>query len=395
MVTTPQDALNRVTRLESFLAQDPDNEALRTDAFDTALTNGLLDKAYSFLPSLPETAPQWLSWQMRLSSLLLAQRDYAGARAVLEPLQQHTESSPEFRTALLHNLAYSEFREGLYEAAIVRLSPCMSGEQIANALFFQNDALQTLWLRCLHHHKQLDTAVNWATQANALGYLSTNAAGVAALAALDNEALPQAIQWSNQSFASLNSIADASLEALVAKATLCLGNRDAEQANLCISLALEKNPQDGRTWSAKGFALLLTQDLEQALKAFEKALANMPEHVGTWHGKGWTQFLMRDLPGAESTFETALALDRNFAENHGALAVIQASIGKTEQAHRSIELASRLDSGNLSGRYAQAILSGQANDTASIQRLARRLLGGRKTTSGEDLASLFGEPPGE
>ncbi|HSW18711.1 MAG TPA: tetratricopeptide repeat protein, partial [Ramlibacter sp.] len=111
-----------------------------------------------------------------------------------------------------------------------------------------------------------------------------------------------------------------------------------------------------------------------------------PSHIGTWHGLGWTQLLLQDLDGARASFETALELDRNFAENHGGLAVILALQKQAQAAREHIELAQRLDRANLSSRYAQALLSGEAQDTQAIQRLAQRLLGGRKAPLGGQMS---------
>jgi tetratricopeptide (TPR) repeat protein len=139
----------------------------------------------------------------------------------------------------------------------------------------------------------------------------------------------------------------------------------------------------------RGFAALLANDLPGARAAFLKAVAAMPQHIGTWHGLGWTQIVQGDLAAAHSSFNTALALDRNFAESHGGLAVVLALQSKREMAAEHAELALRLDRANLSGRYAQALLSGEVKDASEVQRFARRLLGGRVGPLGGDMGDIF------
>jgi hypothetical protein len=51
-----------------------------------------------------------------------------------------------------------------------------------------------------------------------------------------------------------------------------------------------------------------------------------------------------------------------------------ARLGQTERARTEIEVALRLDPKSLSARYAQAILSGEADDPAAFLRLSRRVL---------------------
>jgi Flp pilus assembly protein TadD len=112
------------------------------------------------------------------------------------------------------------------------------------------------------------------------------------------------------------------------------------------------------------------------------ALTFIPAHIGTWHGQGWAQVLRRDLAAARRSFQAALELDRNFAESHGALAVVLALEQQEQAARKHIELAKRLDVEGLSARYAEAVLTGEAQDTQAVQRLAQRLLGGRKAPLG-------------
>jgi Flp pilus assembly protein TadD len=138
--------------------------------------------------------------------------------------------------------------------------------------------------------------------------------------------------------------------------------------------ALQCNPEDGRTWSALGFASLRDGRFAAAQEELARAVRTMPDHVGTWHALGWARLLQGDAAGARSAFEQALALDRNFAETHGALGLVLAASGARQQALHHLDLADRLDRANVTGRYARAVLAGEAGNPAALRELARRLL---------------------
>jgi tetratricopeptide (TPR) repeat protein len=231
----------------------------------------------------------------------------------------------------------------------------------------------------------------WARQAEQQGSLDVQAAGIASLIAIDASDFAAAQRWSVGSL-SEGSPAEHPVESLVTQASIALAARDAVRAVQFADAALQRQPGDGRAWSTRGFAALLANDLSAAHTAFVKAVSAMAQHIGTWHGLGWTQILQGDLDGARSSFDTALALDRNFAESHGGLAVVLAMQSQRQAAQEHAELALRLDKANLSGRYAQALLSGEVKDAKDVQRFARRLLGGRVGPLGEDMGDIFKSP---
>jgi Tfp pilus assembly protein PilF len=100
----------------------------------------------------------------------------------------------------------------------------------------------------------------------------------------------------------------------------------------------------------------------------------MPSHVGTWHGQGWCELLQRRYASALDAFERALALDRNFAETHGGLAVVHARRGDRDAAMQAIERAMRLNKHGFAARYAQAVLEGKADDADAMRALAGSVL---------------------
>lgn len=378
----------RLDRLEGFLRDDPDNTLLLGDAFETALQCGQWDRAQAHLQHAQARNPGDATWALREGDFWLAQQHYPQARLVLERLALLAEPGTAFANVVAHNLAHIDLREAAYAACVSRLEPLMQaadrpGGQAAGGL------TQQLWLQALHRLGELARACAWTLAAEQAGRLDAGAAGVAALAAIDEGDFDAAARWVR-----LAQAAPPGMELLVAQASLALAARDPAAARQFGAQALNINPLDGRAWSACGFADLLGGNLDAAAQDFRQALTYMPQHIGTWHGQGWTQLLRRDLAAARASFESALALDRNFAESHGGLAVVLALSQQAGPAREHIELAQRLERNNLSSRYAQAILSGEVQDTQAVQRLAHRLLGSRKAPLGGQMSDWLPPAPG-
>lgn len=382
--TTPA---GRLHSLEGFLQHDPHNQNLLAHTFDAALAAGDLARAESLLGTAREQGYSTPAWTFRAVNLLLARKRPQDARDLLLELQVAQGEHP----AVAHNLAYCDFIQGDYAACSQRLRPWVDGtEPLPVPLDVpQLAALQVLWLRAMHRQTLLDEAWAWVQAQLERNNLSAPAAGVASLLAVDADHME-----------SVKVLAEAALaqdplqmEALVARATIALAERDVTLARKLLDAALRHNAVDGRTLSALGFTELLSSNLPQARHWLEQSVSYMPGHIGTWIGLGWTRFLQQDLAGARQCFEHALALDRNFGESHGSLAVVQALAGERDDARLSIDRALGLDKSNLSARYAQALLAGEAGDAQAIHRLARRLLGGRAAPLGGDLAGWL--PPQE
>ncbi len=382
LLSTPVDSdaaatLARLDRLEAYLRDDSDNETLLAEAFNTALQCAAWSRAEFHLRHGQALHPDSLQWALREADLWLAQSNFGQAAIVLRALQAQADSPAGFRDAVLHDLAFIEFQQGNYVACTALLAGRMQAGDAdhESAAGTMSPEMVVLWLRALHHAGDLERAVQWTQILEEQRSLSPQAAGVASLVALDAAHMVLASRWSAMALEQASD-SDRPIEALVAQASLALASTDAAKALDLSAQALRIHPQDGRALSAHAFAQLLAGQPQAALASFRNALSFMPNHIGTWHGQGWTQLTLHDPQAACTSFEAALALDRNFAENHGALAVALALQKQTEQANKHVQLALRLDSANLSGRFALAILEGKTSDAQAFEQLARRLLGG-------------------
>jgi tetratricopeptide (TPR) repeat protein len=377
-------ARNRLDRLENFLREDSSNPALLIDAFEAALHCSEFERAEFHLRHGQALSADPWGWRLREGDLLLAQQRHEEARAVLEALAAAAHAPPELGPVVRHNLAFIDFQLGAYIASVARLAPLLETTALASDSPVLQQALQVLWLRSLHRTQELERALLWTRQAEAVNQLSPGAAGVASLIALDANAVDEARRWSQRALSQATP-QDQPVEALNTLASLQLGDSDPAQARQLAQAALRFNPRDGRSWSVLAFADMLAGDLDTARTHFDQALTTLPEHVGTWHGLGWTQLLQRHMDEAQATFEHALALDRNFAESHGGLAVVLALKEQNEAAQGHIDRALGLDKHCLSAQYAQAILQGDTQDLAHFQRVVQRLLGGRASGLGGTL----------
>jgi Flp pilus assembly protein TadD len=359
----------KLQRLESYLKQDPQNLSLLGDVFDVALASGEFARAETYLKQGQTIEPSSSIWKFREATLHIAKKNLDEAWDILQELQLEIGASP----ALIHNLAYIVFCRQRYTECCELLRPLVEAD-----VHSIDSSVQVLWLRTLHRLTLIDEALAWCEPLIAAGTLAPAAAGIASLICIDAAQFERAQKLSEQALKQ----EPQQMEALVARATVALAQRDTASAKNLLGRALQQNAQDGRTWSGLGFAELLDLKIDQAFENFKKSVTFMPDHIGTWHGLAWTCIMRKDMAGARQAFETALSLDRNFGESHGGLAVVQAMTGERANARASIDRALGLDKANLSARYAETILSGEASDAQAVQRLARRLLGGRKAIFG-------------
>ncbi len=348
-----------LTRLLGYVDSDPDNLQLRAEVFDLALSQGHHHVAEAQATQVLQRFPADLAWRHRFAVLAMARSDWDAAWSLLQSLDRENANDP----VVAYHLAYVDFALARFDAAIERLRPLATLHLAAVP-----DSL-ALWLRCLHRQGAVAEGVALFT-ANAGPAANAAAWGTASLMAIDAGDLARAQAWSAQAL----SLDASQREALVAKATALLGHRDAEGALRCLVLALRAHPDDGRTLSGIGMAELLRRNLDASRDAFMRAVHFMPLHVGTWHGLGWCNLLRQDLPAARAAFQEALALDRNFGESHGGVAVVLALQGEAAEATTAIRRAQGLDPTGLNARYAQAVLDGDTRDPARFAQVARAAL---------------------
>lgn len=385
-MTTSSPAAARAAQFDAFLRQDPDNASLLLEAFDAHLQAGQFDAAQFHLVHATRLGHDRARWGLNAVHLALARGEWESAAAQARQLLDQPGQAPELQSALAHAVAYANFRLGRFDEAALALEPLLAPADDQPLA----PATQALALRVWHRQYQFERALAWAAARFDAGTLAPEAAGAASLVALDAGDFAASTRWAQASLAG----GPPTAEALVAASSLATANRDPANGQAFARQALALNPNDGRSWSALGLAQMLAGGLHDARVSFRNAVRSMPEHQGTWIAMAWAEFLLGDDAAALQTFEKAVEIDRNFGEAHGGLAVIQAKLGRREEALASIERARRLDASGLSLRFAQRLLEGgDIRDDRGLLLLARRLLGERPSPLGGTMADWL--PPDE
>lgn len=367
-----QDAAARLMR---FLDQDPPNLRLRLDAISALLRTKDFDKARQLASDGLELMPDepQLRFQRGIIELAamrpdLARQAFAG---LVDDGVRHD--------AILYNLAYACEAHGDHAAALKALDeirPKGGSETVKELL--------KLRARARYAMEDIDGAV-----ADMRAYLESagddaEAYGLLSLMLVDadrtDEAEPAAVRALN-------------LEPAEPMARLSLGvialERQQPQAVIAeVGPLVQKFPYLGRAWSTLAFAYLLMLDLPKAREAFEHAVREMPDHIGTWHGYGWTTLLQSEPALAREAFERAMALDRNFPDSHGSLAVLDALDGRRTEAERGAQRALRLNRESPSGLYAQSLLMAKAGDQTGAQAIVQGILSSTKLATGQSVQDL-------
>lgn len=361
----------RLDRLDAYLQQDPDNVSLAVDAFELALSLGLHDRAGAYLDRAQAGAggdDPHLAY--RRGALLAAQGQWDAALALQQDLCQRFPDDIDLAAARANLLHYA----GRHDEAEAAWSALQAAGRLPDYAWANR-------FRTLHFLGRLQEGLALAEMRGALLHAQPETAGVLSLMAVDAGEFAVAARWADLALAGQSE----SIEALTARGALALAAKDAQGALAALRPVVRHRPQEGRAWSSMGIAHLLLQEADAAHAAFLRATALMPAHIGSWHGLGWACLLRRDTSGAAAAFKQALALDHNFGESHGAVAISHALAGRPEDAERHIELGLRLDPASLSARFAQAVLSGVLQRPEEFQALATRTLRGVEAPDGRSL----------
>lgn len=368
-----QAARVRLERTESYLASDPENTHLLLAAIDEAMAAGLVERAAAHAETAIARFPENDVLLARFGNTLLARRRYAEAATLFDGLTaRHRDAG------LAYGAAYARYAQGAHAEALACLLPHADDTDLA-------PQVAVLLVRLLHLAGDPEAALAYALRRQKDGGGDIDLLAASSLAALDANDVEAAQSLSGLALAG----AARPAEALVTAGSLALGRMDVDTAERLLNEVLSTRPEEGRAWSALGMASLLRNDIAAARVHLEKALSLMPAHIGTWHSYGWTSIFARNLGQARSAFDKALALDRNFGESHGGLAVVLALSGERELALQSIDRALKLDPQGMSARYAEMVLAGDTADPERFKQVAIRLMRGRKGVFGNDMAGLI------
>lgn len=340
--------LTRLGRLIKFLTMDPTNLRLRQDALREACRVNAWDTLQLLVDQGLASAPgeaSLLAWQGFSS---LQRRQFGEAESALTEAMAQGLEPAEVR----YNLAVAQFLQKNYEAALTHLS--------APLLPFELPVALMLRARCQHALARPKDAVDSIQSFLKSQPEDPEANGLLALLLYESNHHDQATH--NMQIAL--KVDPSQREALVTQATMQLDAQDFENAKRTFGEVVRLHPTCGRGWLGLALVNLVLLDLQEAAKSSRKASQHMPDHIGTWHVHAWIHLLLGDVSTAEQAFNSALAVDRNFSESHGGLAVIEAIRNRGDQARMSIKRALRLDANSPSARYAEHLLLKQDGKNA-------------------------------
>lgn len=355
---------SRHARLEQFLQSDPGNILLLADAADAATNEAKFEAAARHIEQGIRLEGRNQGWLARDLRLRIASRDLAAARSIVAELRALAPA----QAGVEHNAAYIDFLESDFEACAQTLLAWVHGPCRARPL--EQAAIETLWLRAMHHLGRLQEASKWIRDRESVG-LASSTAGVAALIYLDADDLSAAERLAMRAL----SVDADHPEAGIAGAGVALSRNETGRARALLDRVLRLHPHLARAWSAQGFAALFESRLPEAASHFGQAVALAPTDSGSWIALGWTLVLQGELAQAERAFREAAGHDPESADAHGGLGAVLALTGQPEAAKQMADKAGQLAPGSASALYAKALLTGSTEGLAGLQRVGREILG--------------------
>lgn len=359
-----------LTRYRSYSAADPNNLKLRYEIVDALTRLGEYQSARSEISTALEMFSNDAGLRFRLATLDIASGQSEDAANTLRAIQSEGIDN----TVIRYNLGYAMVLQGDYEGAKGVFETIPLDDP-------QAPRTRVMLARCLHHLNEMEKGIELIRGYVACHAQDADALGVLALMEWDEGHNTDAVGAAQRALA-----VDAdNIEAGIVMGTHALDEQDIEAAKVDFNRVLQRHKNNGRAWSGLGLAHMADIDLANAMPALKNATEYMPDHIGTWHALAWCQIVQGDLTEARQNFEAALALNRNFSESHGGLAVIASMEHRYEDAERLTRLALRLDPNSFSGRFAQSLAMNRT-DPEHATNMIREILNSKASeTSNQTL----------
>ncbi len=331
-----------------FLESDPSNLNLLADAANAAFDAGDFDKAKDLFARHEALAPLPAPLLNLNGMIALAEQRFEDAETIFEGLRDGGEDDP----ALRFNLAWAMAMTSKYEEALALLDDAA----VASA-----PRGPSMKVHVLHHLGRYDEAL--ACGAELAKRYPNNEALMGALATLAMDAEKEDLVRHYGEQAGRNA------EGRAALGFLALGAQDATTSLKLFDEVIAAQPGNPRAWIGKGLGLLAKGDASAGAKAIDHGAEIFQSHIGSWIASGWAHFVNGENEKARASFEKALAIDDNFAESHGGLAVLDILEGKLDEAKRESQIALRLDKRSLGGALAASLLAERAGNPKLAEKI--------------------------
>jgi tetratricopeptide (TPR) repeat protein len=338
---------SRLARLLGFLESDPRNLRLIADAASAAFDEQSFAQAYELLAryaALEPLPPELLNLK---GLVALAEGKFAEAASAFAGLRAEADNP-----VLRFNLAWAKANMGAYREAIGLLDD----EALAAA-----PRAPALKIHAMHHLMLYGEALAEGERL-AKRYPGDEALmGALATLALDAERADLALVYGRQ--------ATGNTEGQAALGFLALGENKDRDALALFDRAIAAQPGNPRAWVGKGLGLLASGNAKDGVDAIDRGAELFHDHLGSWIASGWAHFVNGQNDKARASFERAMAIDPNFSECHGGLAVLDVIAGDFEKAKRESEIALRLDRNSLGGALSASMLLDKSGNAKAAQRV--------------------------
>lgn len=356
-----------LVRYRSYLAQDPNNLNLLYQIIDAQTRLGEYRLARNEITAALCMFPNDAGLRFRLATLELASGQSADAANTLRALQSDGIDNSVIR----YNLGYAMMLQGDYESAKAVFEIIPSDD-------LKVPRSRVMLARCLHHMDEMENGLEHIRKYVNGNEQDAEGLGVLALMEWDKGHYADAVAAAKRALV----VDPNNIEAGIVMGSHALDEQDIDEAKDDFKRVIQRHRNNGRAWSGLGLAYMADMELTDAMSALQNAIKYMPNHIGTWHTLAWCQIVEGDLVSARSNLEAALALNRNFSESHGGLAVIAAMEKRYDDAEPLIRRALRLDPNSFSGRFAQSLLVNHT-DPENAAKLIREILNSKSSETSD------------
>lgn len=361
------EASAKLEKFEKYLIADPTNLNLLADIIDLNIYLKNYNEAKSQIIDALSVEKDNPYFKLRLSTIYLAEGDYAASIEITSELINSNFTDPEIKFNHGYALALNRQYE---DAKTFLLELYNDGHQ------FQ--LLPATLIRTLHHLGEIDEATLIANQHLENHPNDDVVMGMLSLLYFDNDDFSNAQLFADKTL----ELSPDNLDALVTAGGTYIGDERIDEANEILLKASKLQPDNGRIWVKISLIDMLNNDLTAAETNVRTALDCMPEHIGSWHVLGWIQIMQNDVIGAETTFNHALSLDRNFGETYGGLAIIEGLKGNWHKSDEYSKLAKKLDGDAMSTYYATILKLQSEGRGSDASRLTSVIMKSNKLPNG-------------
>lgn len=283
-------------------------------------------------------------------------------------------------SAVLFNTAFGHFHNGDFAAASELLASVTANTACPASTLLMH-------ARALHQLEEERTEEAEALVVRALVQDPENpeTRGLLALLLYENGKNPQSLNAAHESLATDPD----QLDALLACASVQFELKNIAASRKAWLHTVDRHPQCGRAWAGLAELEFNELEFEAAEEHLRTAISFMPDHIGTWHLLAWIYILRGQSSKARQALDSSYKLDRNFAETHGGLAIVEVMEGFKERAQTSIRRALKLNPNCLSVQYANALLLQGAGETEKATQLLNEVLDRQRPDSVESGRTLL------